>query len=334
MTDDAVNPHALTLATAHGRRLCKTWNKDGHVEGYASAQFFDLNTILVLTLAFLETLLRDLIQRRNTCVLRGAIIDPQKAQGQRRLLHPDPKTGDPPTLREASRAWVALDIDGLPLPAGVDPRDLEACALVVRSVLPQAFHGVACVVTATASHGIKPGARLRPWFLLDRPLSKIELQRWLMDIPVDRSIFGAVQPIYTAGPRFLGMLDPLPHRLIALPGTERVVTPPPAVLMPPPRATHHDALNVASTPEARSTQYGKVALTRAVNAVLQAGEGNRHPTAVAEAWSLTRLVGQGLLSASEVSRAIEGALRLAGKPAGEGTQIVAWALRQRLGGVA
>ncbi|MXP65629.1 hypothetical protein E0493_19965 [Roseomonas sp. M0104] len=333
MTADPMDPHALTLATADGCWLCKSWYKDGRVEGYASARLFDLSTILVLNLMTLERLLRDLIKRRNTCVLRGAVIDPQKTRGQRRLLHPDPKTGDAPTLQEAKRAWVALDIDGLPLPAGVDPRDLEACAVVMRSVLPPAFQDAACLVTATASHCIKPGARLRPWFLLDRPLSKQELKIWLKDAPVDHSVFGAVQPIYTAGPRFLGLFDPLPHRLVVLPGTERVVTPSATALMPP-RPVRPAPQNLVSSPNGWSTQYGRAALVRAANAVLEAGEGNRHPTAVAEAWSLSRLVGQGLLSASELSRAIEGALRLAGKPAGEGAQIVAWALQQRGGGAA
>jgi hypothetical protein len=32
-----------------------------------------------------------------------------------------------------------------------------------------AFHGARCIAQATASHGIKPGCRVRLWYWLDRP---------------------------------------------------------------------------------------------------------------------------------------------------------------------
>jgi hypothetical protein len=46
-------------------------------------------------------------------------------------------------------------------------------------------------------------------------------------------VFGAVQPIYTAAPVFVGMADPLPERLVVLDGAERVVAPPATALAPP-----------------------------------------------------------------------------------------------------
>ena len=86
-------------------------------------------------------------------------------------------------------------------------------------LLPPTFTGAACIVQATASHGIKPGARLRLWFWCDRSLSGAECKRWLGKVPVDHSVFGAAQPIYTAAPVFAdGAAEHLPCRLLALPG--------------------------------------------------------------------------------------------------------------------
>jgi hypothetical protein len=66
--------------------------------------------------------------------------------------------------------------------------------------------------------------------------------------------------------------------------------------------------------------------------VVDAAAGSRHRTAVAEAWGLARLVAAGLLAPGEVARALDGALRMAGKPAGEGAAIAAWAIGRRSGG--
>jgi hypothetical protein len=57
------------------------------------------------------------------------------------------------------------------------------------------------------------------WFWCDRPVTGAELRHWLRGAPVDPSVFGAAQPVYTATPVFaIGAADPLPHRLLLLPG--------------------------------------------------------------------------------------------------------------------
>lgn len=236
-------------------------------------------------------------------------------------------------MGEAARAWLALDLDGLPLPAETDPHDLAGCGALARAALPAAFHRAACIVGATAGHGFKPGARLRLWFLLHRAISGAECKRWLRDAPVDRSVFGAVQPIYTAAPLFVGMADPLPCRLVTLEGAERVVPPSPAALAPPARPPLPSG-GAALPSGIMAGRYATTALARAAAAVARASEGDRHPTAVAEAWGLARLVARGLLSADDVARTMDGALRMAGKPPGEGVKIAAWAVAQRAGGAA
>jgi hypothetical protein len=330
---DTTAPHALTLATSRGRRLCKTRHADGTATDYDLARVLDLDAAIAPDLDALAALLHHLAERRDTCVLRGAILANNHARGQRRLLHRDPKTGDAPTMGEAARAWLALDLDGLPLPSGADPRDLAGCGAIARAALPTAFHDVACIVWATASHGFKPGARLRLWFLLSRALSGFECKRWLHDAPVDRSVFGAVQPIYTAAPAFIGMSDPLPSRLVTLPGATAVSAPSAAALAPLARPLM--PFRATPTPSGAGTaRYASTALARAAVAVARASEGARHPTAVAEAWGLARLVARGLLAEADMARALDGALQLAGKPAGEGAAIAAWAVSHRTGGAA
>jgi hypothetical protein len=154
----------------------------------------------------------------------------------RRLLHPDPETGDAPTLREVPRRWVAGDVDGLPLPRGCDPRDLAACAAAALPALPAAFRCAELIVQATAGHGVKPGAHLRLWSWLSRPIGGAPLKEWLRGAPVDRAVFGAAQPIFTAAPVFPDGTDHLPQRLLRLNvGRGAVPVPPPLALLPAPR---------------------------------------------------------------------------------------------------
>ena len=322
------DPYTLTLARARGRRLCKTRHADGTVQDYDAAKLLDLHEVCVPDLPALAALLEKLLVRRDTCALRGAILDPERTRAVRRLLHRCPETGNMPTLADIPRPWVALDFDGLPLPADLDPHDLEVCGEVARRAMPSAFHRAACVVAATAGHVFKPGARVRLWFMLTRSVAGAELKRWLAAAPVDRSVFGAAQPIYTAAPRFVGMTDPLPRRLAVLPGDPAVVPPPAeALALSPPVAS----LSAVLPPAHGSDSYARAALIRATAAVASAAVSNRHPTAVAEAWGLARLVAAGLLTPGEVARALDGALRITGKPAGEGAAIAAWAIGQRAG---
>jgi hypothetical protein len=290
-----------------------------------------LATVLVQDLPALAELLQSLASRHDTCVLRGAVRHAARSFGVRRLLHSDPASGDAPTLVEVSRKWLALDLDRLLLPRGTDPRDLELCGHLARASLPAVFQTACCIVVATAGHGFKDGASLRLWFLLDRALSGAECKRWLRDAPVDLSIFGAAQPIYTAAPLFRGMADPLPVRLVTLDGMARVAPPSPTALAPPPlRALRALDAMVPNGPGAGG--YAVRALARACAIVAAAPANTRHRTAVIEAWGLARLVARGLLSGEDVARALDSALQAAGKPAGEGAKIAAWAVAQRARG--
>ncbi len=317
----------MTVVRAHGgRRLCKMICANGTVVPCDAARRFDLHAVPVADLAALAELLHRLLRRADCALVRGAVADAACARGVRRLLHPDPETGEMSTLREAPRRWLALDVDGLPLPAGTDPRDLAACAAAALPVLPVELRATACLVQATGSHGVKPGARLRLWFWCDRPVTGIEAARWFRTAPVDRSVFRPAQLILTAAPVFAaGVADPLPRRLVLLPGAPTVAVPPPAVLAPPPAPPR-------PAPQARALgagRYALAALTRAVGRVARAPEGARHPTILAEAWGLARLVNARLLGEGDVRRALLAAAECCGVPPKEAEAVVAWALGHR-----
>ncbi len=322
----AHTPGGLTVIEARGRRLCKLIRGDGSTEAYDSARTLNLHPVEAPDLDALAALLRDLAGRWSCAVVRGAVANPSRTRRVRRLLHPDRDTGEAPTLRDVLRAWVALDLDGMPLPTGCDPRDLAACGEAARAAMPPAFRDAACLVAATAGHGIKPGARLRLWARLSRPLTGAECQHWLRGQPgCDPSTLRAAQVIYTAAPVFVGMTDPLPARLVRLAGAAAVPCPSPEALAPPPRP----ACPPPRVDAEGASRYALAALTRACIAISSAPVDSRHPTAVSEAWGLARLVRAGLLREGEVIRAVDGALVQAGKSEGEGAAIAAWALAQR-----
>lgn len=321
----ATEPCALTVIRARGRRLAKTIAPAG-TRGYDGARIVDLITVPVHSLAHLGDRLRALSARPDCCILRGEPIGGERLHGVRRLSHDDPKTGDRATLREVSRRWVALDIDGVPLPHGIDPRDLSACAGVVLARLPAAFHGAAALVQATAGHGMKPGARLRLWCWLSRPTSGAELARWLRGSPVDASIFRTAQPIYTAAPVFAGgAADPLPERLVMMRGAATVAVPCAAALAPPPPAPARP-LRLAML--GRGSAYALAALARA-GAAIRGGDGGRHLIALREAMGLARLVRAGLITEGQVERVLHAGFDVPGRGTApdEAAGIVAWAMR-------
>ena len=263
---------AVTIAEALGGAvLAKRWNADGTATPYGNAFLYDLHHWPVANLAALADVLRDLLTAPRCCILRGAPVVGERMDRVRRLLHPDAETGAAPTLREVARRWVAVDLDSVPLPDGTDPRDLAACAGAVRRYLPNAFRDAAAIVQATAGHGIKPGARLRWWAWLSRPVPGAELLEWFKGCPVDVVTFRAAQPIYTAAPLFApGIADPLPERLALVQGARDVVSVPPSAMLRPVRFVW------PVQPRRASNGDGAGRFAALVRTVRDSAEGERH----------------------------------------------------------
>jgi hypothetical protein len=299
----------------------------GSVQPCDNAKRFDLFGRPIDGLGELEELLRVLLSRPDCAVVRGRIADPARVRSVRRLLYGDPKTGEPPTLLEISRCWLALDFDALPVPARSDLTDLTECGRRARRLLPDAFHNVTCLVQATARHAVH-GAHLRLWFWLARTAVGSELKIWLKAAPVDHSLFNAAQLVYTAAPLLTGgLVDPLRERLVVLFGANDVVTvPDPAVLRPrssrpPPPADH-----------VRASGHVSMVLMTVATSVLRAPVGQRHKTLVIGARRLAELEQAGLVDTAETETLLIKAARGAGLGLERGLEdevarIVAWARR-------
>ena len=318
----AADTDTLTVLHAPGRRLAKLLHPCGRADGYDRTRILDGYTVPVADLAHLLTLLQRLLPRPECCIIRGGLLAGERATGTRRLLYPDKDTGEPPTVRDVPRRWVALDMEGIALPPDVPAADLAGCACIALATLPPAFHAAACIVQASASHGLRPDLRLRLWLWLDRPAWGRELKRWLRDTPADPSVFGAAQPIYTAAPVFApGMCDPLPSRLLFMPGRPAVAVPSPEALAPPPRPA-------APPPEMmpmHANRYARAALEAAAGRVTTAAK--RHPTLIAEARNLARFVNAGLLTAADMRAGLARAAEAAGKDdADEVASCIDWGL--------
>ena len=338
---------SLTILRARAPRvLAKRVLPDGRMQDFDLAKHFTMMARPVSGLEDVAALLRVLLARPDCCVVRGGIADPDRKAWVRRIVHPDLQTGDAPTLNVEPRCWLALDFDApIPLSAGFDLADLRGCAAVVLQALklPAPFQGAACIAQATAGHGIKPGARLRLWYWLERPLDRRALIAWLEPAIgtyieaktgkrkplLDWSVFGCAQPIYTAAPIFDGgRVDHLPERLVMLPGRSVVEVPARIEAKKPPPGTP-----IPSVPrpkpkpgEGRGRRYAAAALRNATVRVAAAPESARHATALREACGLARFVERGDLTEAEAVRAMDGGLVLAGKQPGEGADLVRWAL--------
>ena len=193
-------PDSLTVLRSRHLRLAKRLRADGGADGYDRAKHLDAFTMPVADLAGVLRLLHHLLPRPDCCIVRGELIRGPKAEGVRRLLYTCKRTGELPTFRDVPRQWLALDLDGVPMPDGLAATDLAGCGAAALAALPEAFHGATCIIQASASHGRSPGLRLRVWVWLSRPTWGAELKRWLDGWPCDRSVFGAVQPVYSAAP--------------------------------------------------------------------------------------------------------------------------------------
>jgi hypothetical protein len=311
----------FTIIRARGRRLAKLIGATGAVESYDAARIFDLVEMRVAHLPSLECLLWRLLRRSDCAIVRGGIADPARVRGVRRLLHPDPDTGEAPSLRDVPRRWLTLDIDDVPRPDEIAACDLAACARIAIEALPGGFHEVRCIVQATASHGIAPGIRLRLWYWLDRLTSSTELKRWLRGAPIDTSVFGAAQVIYSAKPVFLpGARDPLVTRLVVLPGELAEVNVPPAVVLAPPPSRTEAHIN-GFVPDDR-------ALVGLVRAVAQARLGDRNRVLYWAACRVAEYVQARLFDHATALAILCEAARYAGLPTAEASRTALSGLRR------
>jgi hypothetical protein len=295
---------------------------DGTITDYDRPRTYDLLTQPIADLDALHQLLQWLLRRPDCCVVFGAIADPGRTRGVRRLAYPDPDTGAEPTLRAVPRQWCALDMDGIERPGDVPASDIAACAAIAVQRLPAAFRNVRCIVQATAGHGIKPGCRLRLWYSLDRATTGDKLGVWLKDYPVDRCTFRPAQPIYTAAPVFVGRSDHLPIRIVLRDGSPCVAVPEPRILEAPPRVALPPAKGRGATSDEDVERFIDGALAR----VRAAADGQKHHRLRDTARLLGGIQAQAGFSDAEAVRWLVDALPNTVKDRGAAERTARWGL--------
>jgi len=118
-----------------------------------------------------------------------------------------------------------MEMPGLFLPIDVDTMTIEGYTTNKAGAkkalkklcedIPE-LTGVSCVYQHTTKAGMtKDAVKIRFYFLLDTPTLPRDIKAWLKNKPIDRSIYGIVQPIYTANPYFNtnAVANPIPDHL-------------------------------------------------------------------------------------------------------------------------
>ena len=177
--------------------------------------------------AALQVRLLNLMQLPRLMIVRGKPRDDLDLA----KVHLRRWAGADKTLMSADRAWLAIDLDGVEVPAPYGDADQlgQAAEYIRDRLLPAEFSDVQMVASATASTGMvgSTTARLRLFVMLDRAIPDYTLALWAKalrtktGLPVDPAIYQAGQPIYTARPKFIdGAVDPVPlnQRVILLDG--------------------------------------------------------------------------------------------------------------------
>lgn len=174
----------------------------------------------------------------DACLVTGEPCGDLPLDTKARRIKNTHAKGDLPTLAECSAAWLPIDCDDIPIQGRLDPLDPELAIAEVVSQLGAPFIESSYVWQLSAS--ASPGAdkiRVRLFFLLNQAISNDTRRAWanahnaLTGIKlIDRALFTATQPIYTAAPEFEGR-DPFPRRIGVVYG-ENEILPWDSILLP------------------------------------------------------------------------------------------------------
>lgn len=276
------------MATLDGRPMAKRLYLDpqGQVASDPAnpkVKYFTGAQIPVGNFAELVLRLEAISLQPHMYIVRGTILPGVDPERMMRTHVNDP------TLGAAEHHWILLDVDGYrpEVDAEVFAQNPGRYAQEARETLPDCFRRATCWWQATGSAGVKPGARIRLAFWLDKAIGDSEARAIssAFALPVDLSLFTPSQPHYVARPILDGVSDPCPGvRSGTLPGTPEVTLP-------------------ATLPQDRRDAATK-ALESAVKRVRKAEEGERSNTLNACAFSLASRFAEDELSAERMELAL------------------------------
>jgi hypothetical protein len=238
-----------SISNKHAGKRFKFNPKTGHIRNrsYDSEKFFAVSSIAVGDIIQLGEALTKLSCKPYDFVIRGEPLPGINRKRARRILHPDKKTGDPPSFKEVPRHCFIVDVDHIPRPVTIDPQaDPGGAVEYVIGLLPPELHDATCWWQFSSTQGVYPRDEtlsLHLWFWNLDPLDDAALTRWALAVNqvaglklIDPTLYRAVQPHYITAPAFDGMPDPLPRRCGLRQGLDEAVS----LVIPPAAAKHPD----------------------------------------------------------------------------------------------
>jgi hypothetical protein len=216
-------PLAFTVirAAGAGKVLAKRIGRDAaggiDIQDFDQVAQFTFATASAPDLRSMGRVLNKLARDPRVAIVRGGLL-PYVKPGiacRRRA-----RAGDgSDTLTDCARAWIAVDMDDVQVPPGIDWRDAEAVAAYLQGQLPFELRGVDCILLWSAKQGFRaPGlVRCKLFFALTTPVADEDLRRWAQAWnakqgakTIDPALFNPVQPHYIADPIIApGIADPL-----------------------------------------------------------------------------------------------------------------------------
>jgi hypothetical protein len=304
------------------RRLTKKVRRDGEIVPYERAKTFDADGLDVSTFDKLFAGLSWLSGEWAMAVVQGGKIDGVSPCRMRKIIEDDfdeeTKTVIPKTITDKPCIILPIDIDDLIPPPGV--LGLRAIALWVIARLPPEFHNVRCVAVASSSYGLKRGAHIRLWFMLDKGLTCAEKRQWLKPWAkidgvkfIDIGLYTANQLVYCGAPLFENLDDdPLcdSPRLIVIDGAEEFVRTPHADRLKPAARAHvchaHAPLSHVTVGNSGVGGDDNGLIRGAMAIILAAVPSERHDTIMRQAFNLA---GDAVLGAVDPDRALRALIR-------------------------
>jgi hypothetical protein len=223
----------VQLTPAYYGVPCKVIREDGRIEDYPKISKWTWKQIVVRAPFDIFDLVR--FNAGNSILIRGTPQDTTQSITRRKKAADSYPTG----FTDTPAAWLALDIDGAPLPSGVNwLTDADAAVRCVIACLGEAFRDVTVVWQFTGTHGLKKDAsgkwtgeltsntiRGRLYYLLDRDITCVQAVNWARilkgSLPqLDEAILRQVQPNYILPPHFEGGTDPIPQRVGIIRGSK------------------------------------------------------------------------------------------------------------------
>jgi hypothetical protein len=253
----------VTVLRSLGPPVTKRFFEDdgGNIrkESYQNAKWFRITRKPLNSFADLARVLAVIAKDPYCHIVNGQLIDGVDPDCARRT-HVRRKDNQP-SLELAPHYWLPMDIDDVEArdaEGEFDPvADPERAVRQVQSLLPAEFHDAECLWSLTSSAGFteagkddqgkfytvgsRPTISMRLYWWLDRPMTSLEVKRWLRDYIkegatkknktdterriLDGAIYSPSQPIYTAAPMLEGVDDPVPLRFGICRGARQAVSP-------------------------------------------------------------------------------------------------------------